>query len=331
VTERLSVVIPVFKEQDNIARCLRGVSGALAGVEHEILICYDLDDDPTLDAIARMSDRPESVRLVKNDLGRGAGFAIRAGFAAATGDVVVTTMADLSDPPELLPRMAQTIRQDGAAVVSGSRYMPGGAIRGGPPLKVFLSRVAGLSLRWIAGLGTHDATTNYRAYSRSLLERVSVRSTKGFDIALELTVKAQILGLPISEIPSTWVERDAGTSQFRLFHWMPHYLRWYALAMAEPALVLAIFSILAVFAFVTFPIGTFVTALFCELAFAAIVVARVLRGRTRILDALHALLWLHPWMDELVVRLGLPAVLAVHVVLSTCLLIWTRRYGRARS
>src|SRR6058998_2432280 len=94
----ISVVLPVYDERENIAACLRGLWGALAAVEHEILVCYDFDEDSTLPVIAAMPDRPPSVRLVRNTLGRGAPNAIRAGFAAAQGDVVVTTMADLSDP-----------------------------------------------------------------------------------------------------------------------------------------------------------------------------------------------------------------------------------------
>ena len=96
---RVAVVVPTYNERESIVPCLRGLAAALEGVDHEILVCHDTDEDTTLPAIAEMPDRPASVRLVKNTLGRGALQAIRAGFAAATGDVVVTTMADLSDPP----------------------------------------------------------------------------------------------------------------------------------------------------------------------------------------------------------------------------------------
>ena len=132
----ISVVLPVFNEQDNIAACLRGLWKALESHEHEILVCYDFDADTTLPAIAAMPDKPPTVRLVKNELGRGAAFAIRAGFDAAQGDVVVTTMADLCDPPEVIPLMAAKVRGEGADVVAGSRYMQGGSQSGGPLLKL---------------------------------------------------------------------------------------------------------------------------------------------------------------------------------------------------
>jgi glycosyltransferase involved in cell wall biosynthesis len=242
---RISVVLPVYNERESIAQCLRGLDAALAGEEHEILVSYDTDEDTTLSAVAAMPDRPASVRLVKNTLGRGALNAIRAGFAAAQGDVVVTSMADLSDPPEIIPLMAEKIRA-GAAVVSGSRYMRGGSQTGGPWLKRTLSRIAGVSLRWISGIGTHDSTSNFRAYAKSFLETVSIESRAGFEIALELTVKAHLAGRRVDEVPSSWVERESGKSNFKLWKWLPSYLRWYLRAAAAPAIVLGVWFAMVV-------------------------------------------------------------------------------------
>ena len=232
----ISIVLPVYNEADNIAPCLRGLWDALRDLPHEILICYDFDADSTLPAIRAMPDCPPSVRLVKNDLGRGVAFALRAGFAAARGDVVVTTMADLSDPPAVIPRMADKIRA-GADVVSGSRYMPGGSQTGGPLLKGLMSRAAGLALWHIAGMGTHDATTNFRAYSARFLQQTPVESVMGFEVALELTVKAHLGGWKVDEVPSSWQDRTAGKSNFKLWKWLPRYLHWFGKAMLVPMLI----------------------------------------------------------------------------------------------
>lgn len=227
----ISVVIPVYNEAQNIGPCLAGLWKALRDEAHELLVCYDFDEDTTLAAIKAMEDCPPTVRLVKNDLGKGVAYALAAGLKAAAGDVAVTTMSDLSDPPEKIPEMARLMRANGLAVVSGSRYMPGGSQEGGPWLKTRLSRLAGLSLHLVAGLPTHDATNNFRAYSGDFLDQVRVESTKGFEVGLELTVKARILGLGVGEVPSTWRDRSAGESRFRLFSSLPHYLRWYFLLL----------------------------------------------------------------------------------------------------
>ena len=119
----ISVVIPVYNEAENIQSCLRGLYGALRDHPHELLVCYDFDGDSTLPAIAAMPDRPPTVRLVKNDLGRGVAHALRAGFQAARGDVVVTSMADLSDPPTAIPRMAAKIRGAEFVTLSGCGHL----------------------------------------------------------------------------------------------------------------------------------------------------------------------------------------------------------------
>ena len=239
---RISVVLPVYNEHLNIEECLRGLWKALEPHEHEILVCYDFDADSTLPAIAAMKDRPPSVRLVKNDIGRGAANALRAGFQAATGDVIVTTMADLCDPPEVIPLMAEKMRKDGCAIVSGSRYAKGGSQTGGPLFKRICSQTASLTLKWFSGMSTHDATSNFRAYSRSFIQQVQIESKQGFEIALELTVKAHLAGLSIAEVPSSWKDRSAGESRFRIWKWMPNYLRWYWEAMAAPVFVLVVFA-----------------------------------------------------------------------------------------
>ncbi|QNI06763.1 glycosyltransferase [Mycobacterium kubicae] len=232
----ISVVIPVYNEGENIQVCIRRLTDALAGAPHELLVCYDFDEDTTLPAITAMPDKPETVRLVRNSLGKGVANALIAGFAAARGDVIVSSMADLSDPPSVIPLMAAKIRDEGADVVSGSRYMPGGSQTGGPRLKTLMSRTAGLSLHYVGRLPTHDATTNFRGYSRRFLQEVAVESVRGFEVGLELTTKAHLLGYRVDEVPSSWEDRTAGTSKFDLVGWLPAYLRWYGLAMRRPVL-----------------------------------------------------------------------------------------------
>ena len=301
MTERsISVVVPVYEEGENIGPCLRGLWRVLSDHEHEILICYDFEEDPTLAAIEAMPDLPASVRLVKNAFGRGAANALKSGFLAAEGDVVVTTMADLSDPPDAIPAMAELVRS-GAAVVSGSRYMRGGSLEGGPFLKSNLSRLACLSLHWIAGVATHDATNNFRAYDPNFLERAEVESDSAFDIALELTVKAHIAGERVAEVPTSWVNRSAGDSRFKVWAWMPKYLRWWWIAMAMPVLTWVVFLILLAMLTSIEGLPASRVLLLAVGALIALVASRALRGMARGVDLLLPVMWLHPghvWLWE---------------------------------
>ncbi|MGL5094696.1 MAG: NUDIX domain-containing protein, partial [Planctomycetia bacterium] len=162
-----------------------------------------------------------------NRLGRGVVFAMQAGLRASRGRLgVVVTMADLSDPPERINAMVDRLRA-GDDVVGGSRYMPGGRQIGGPLLKRTLSRASGLIAYWFTGIGVHDITNNFRAYSRRVVELVSIETPYGFALGLELTVKTHLRGWRVGEIPTEWRDRSAGESRFQLWKWLPGYLDWF--------------------------------------------------------------------------------------------------------
>ena len=228
---RYSVVVPVFHEEANVAAFCRAVRDTFPP-GYELLVCHDTLDDPTLPALAALPEheRPPQVRLVHNTLGRGVRYAIEAGMRAAQAPVVVVTMVDLSDDYRIVEEMVARVER-GAAVVCASRYVRGGRQIGGPFLKGMMSRVAGVSLCWLGGIPTHDPTNSFKAYERAFLLATPIESPAGFALALELTVKAHFAGRRVEEIPATWRDRTAGESRFRLFAWLPHYLRWYFWAL----------------------------------------------------------------------------------------------------
>ena len=230
---RFSVVVPVYNEAANIAPLLRAFGTTLPS-DCEILVCYDFEGDTTLPAIQAVpaEERPERLRLVRNSLGTGVRHAIEAGMKAACAPVVVVAMADLADDLARVEEMV-TLAEGGADVVCGSRYMPGGSQHGGPLLKGLLSRSAGLTLHWFAGLPTRDPTNSFKAYRRGFLQRTPIVSAAGFSLGLELTVKAHFSGGCVREVPVSWRGRQAGQSRFPLLKWLPHYLRWYVWAFAQ--------------------------------------------------------------------------------------------------
>ncbi len=227
---RLSIVVPVYNEGDSIAATLRGLSAHVTIRPREIIVVYDFDEDTTVPAVIRLQSEIPEVRLHRNDIGRGVLNAIKAGFATARAPYILVTMADLADDPCSIDTM-YALAVAGSDVVAGSRYMRRGRQVGGPVLERTLSRLAGLSLHHVAGIATHDPTNNFKLYSRRLLDQTQIESTAGFELALELTVKAHINGMGIAESPTTWRDRTAGESRFRLWSWLPHYLKWYLLAM----------------------------------------------------------------------------------------------------
>jgi len=230
--EPLDIVIPVYNEGPNIGRALEEIYEHVP-LRKRVLVVYDFDGDDTVPVVQGLMPRYPGLGLVRNSLGRGVLRAIQAGIAATTAEVVVITMADLSDDVSVVPRMVALIRDEGYDIVCASRYMKGGRQIGGPRLKKWLSRTAGLTLHWLTGLPTHDATNAFRAYRRGMLAATEIESQAGFAYSLEVTAKAYAAGRRITEVPSTWRDRSSGQSRFRLLAWLPQYLRWYFYALAH--------------------------------------------------------------------------------------------------
>ena len=224
----LSIVLPVFNEGEAVEPVLRDLSRAVQ-TPHELVVVYDFDEDTTVPVVRRLAGEIPTLRGLRNELGRGVLNAMKAGIAGTSAPYVLISMADGSDEPQIVDRMVALAR-GGADVVAASRYMKGGRQVGGPPLKRWMSRVAGMTLHWFARVPTHDPTNNFKLYSRRFLESIEIESTAGFELALELTVKATLAKRPIAEIPTTWRDRTAGQSNFKLRKWLPHYLHWYRVA-----------------------------------------------------------------------------------------------------
>ena len=225
MSPELSIVIPVYNEPDNIGPTLRRIESEV-GTPHEILVVYDFDADTTVPVVRDLQAELPAVRLHHNEIGRGVLNAMKAGITASTAPLVLITMADGSDEMDRVDDMVR-LGQGGASVVAASRYMKGGGQVGGPLLKRLLSRAAGLSLHWLAGVPIHDATNNFKLYRRDFLDSVRIESTGGFELAIELTAKATRARLPMAEVPTTWRDRTVGVSRFDLRGWLPKYLRWY--------------------------------------------------------------------------------------------------------
>jgi dolichol-phosphate mannosyltransferase len=221
----VSVVVPVLNEGPAIVSCLDRLTSAVHE-DCEILVVFDDVHDTTRPYVEEYACRNRRVLPTLNTYGRGPAHAIRYGIGAAHGDVVVVSMADGSDDVAQIDELVRLVR-DGAVIAAASRYMRGGRQIGAPFVKSALSRSAGLSLYTLARVGTHDATSSYKAYDRAFVTRAGIESTAGFEVAIELVAKARRRRLRVAEIPTTWRERTTGVSNFKVWAWLPRYLRWY--------------------------------------------------------------------------------------------------------
>jgi len=226
MTNQITIIIPVYNEGANFDRLWKDLSSKIRS-DFTVFVVYDFDEDDTLPVVKRIIHQNETrIRLIKNQVRKGVVGAITTGFNQVEHGPILVVMADLSDDLSQVDSML-ALYGKGYHIVAGSRYMRGGKLEGGPLLKKFLSRMAGLSLHWFRGIPTHDATNAFKIYDRDMLRSLKIESQRGFELNLELTVKAFLAGYRIGEVPSCWKDRTEGTSRFQLWRWLPSYLRWY--------------------------------------------------------------------------------------------------------
>ena len=225
---RVSVIVPARNEGDGIGPVLDRLSEAVR-LPCEVLVIVDDPADTTVGPARQYARADPRIRCVINTYGRGPANAIRFGIDAAAAPVAVVTMADGCDDPTQIDSLCRLVER-GVVVAAASRYMAGGQQVGGPRVKGMLSGLAGRSLRLLAHTGTRDATNSFKAYSTAFVREVGIDSRDGFEIGIELIAKARRLGRPVAEIPTIWLDRQAGVSSFEIARWIPGYLRWYRFA-----------------------------------------------------------------------------------------------------
>lgn len=231
MSPRVSVVIPAYNEGDHIVPVLDRILEAVT-LPCEVLVVYDSPDDTTRPVVEAYAEKDPRLVPTLNTVSPGPAQAIRYGIAQATAPVVVVTMADGCDDPMQIDTLTRLVER-GVVVAAASRYMRGGQQVGGPWFKSVLSRLAGKSLFWFARVGTHDATNSFKAYDADFVRSVGLESDQGFEIGIELVAKARRSRLPVAEIPTIWLDRSFGASNFKLRVWLSHYLRWYFFAFGH--------------------------------------------------------------------------------------------------
>ena len=222
----LDIVVPVYNEDKGILRLFDEIEQEIK-TPKRVMIVYDFDGDTTVPIVKEhQNDYSFPIDLVLNTLGRGALNAIKMGMQTATAECVLVMMADSSDRLDVVDSMYEMMEQ-GYDLVCGSRYMKGGKQNGGPFLKGLFSRTAGLTLHLLTRIPTHDCSNSFKMYRRSMLQEITIESKGGFEIGLEILVKAYTMGYKIGEVPSQWYDREDGESNFHMWKWLPSYLHWY--------------------------------------------------------------------------------------------------------
>ena len=208
----LSIVVPTYNERDRLPMLVEAIFDAYRaeGLEGELIVVDDNSPDGT-GALADDLAARHRMRVLHRAGKLGLGTAVVEGFDAASSAIVGVIDADMSHPPDMLPRMHAVMTGSGADVVVASRYIPGGGTRDWPASRLLMSRMACLLA---AGLTpVRDATSGFFLIRRALARDVRIEAG-GFKICLELLVR----GRPASvvEVPYVFRNRTAGESKMNL-------------------------------------------------------------------------------------------------------------------
>lgn len=225
---RASIIVPALNEGAQISTFLERLEESVE-LPVEVIVVVDSREDSTLNGIRAYTPKKLEIQGVVSNLSGGPANAIRYGIGISKSDIVVITMADGSDDPRIIDDLIRLVER-GCAVASASRYMAGGQQIGGPRFKKFLAKNASRALWVMLGVGTHDSTNSFKAYSKTFINQVGLESNRGFEVGIELVAKAHRQRQMVAEVPTIWIDRTIGESNFQLRRWLPQYLRWFLYA-----------------------------------------------------------------------------------------------------
>lgn len=227
----IDIILPAYFEQENIKKVITGIEKYVK-TPHKITVVLQDKHDPTLPVVTSLIKITKSLNIIVTKNGKGMLKALSEGFKRTKAPIIVIMMADLSDNPKDIDKMVAKIN-NGADLVCASRYMPQGKRIGGPKVKGLLSYIACFTLHTFIRIPTTDATNAFKCVRRTLIDAIKIESKEGFEMPLELSVKAFHLGFVIADIPTTWRDRESGKSKFKLWQNLALYTKWYIYAITH--------------------------------------------------------------------------------------------------
>jgi len=219
-----SILVPAYREEEHIEETLRGIVVAFreGNLSFEIVVVVDaVSGDHTALHVRRACEEFSEIRVFERKGRRGVGDAIKAGTAQAYGEIVIPVMGDCSELPFDIVRLARTAKK--FDVVFANRFKSGRPA-GYPPTKYIANRLCNFAIRVLLGIPYCDTTNAFKAYRREILTRIDL-SSKGFEIFLEMPVKAMMHASSTTEIQVVHIVRKKKAPKLSLVRDGQRYIR----------------------------------------------------------------------------------------------------------
>jgi len=203
----LSIIIPVYNEELTVGNIIDRVKLVLqqTGLKNEIIVVDDCSYDKSLEVAKKRSAK---IYTLKQHLGKG--YALRAGFAKAKGDIIVTIDSDGSHKPEELLEVLAPVLEDKADLVIGSRYLNHKSVAA-RKLNAFGVKLFNYFIQLLTGVAITDSQSGYRAMKRQVLKNQNLKSGE-YEIESEMLVKTAKKNFRITEVPISFEQRTYGRS-----------------------------------------------------------------------------------------------------------------------
>lgn len=204
-----SIILPTYNERDNIGKLIKSI---LKIVEHlkEIIVVDDDSPDRTWEIVKKIQRRNKKVRLLRRIGKRGVASAIYDGICLSKGDVILWMDCDFSMPPQLIPKLIESLNDYDVAI--GSRYVKGGK-DDRKFVRVLTSKIINLFASILLGFKIRDYTTGFVAAKRHVINKVKFLSEGHGEYCIEFLYKCIKKNFRIKEVPYSFTNREKGKSK----------------------------------------------------------------------------------------------------------------------
>ena len=260
---KLTVLIPMYNEEENVVSTIKKVSDVLysLNVESEILVVNDGSTDNSLKLLKEQADENKRLRIITYEKNKNLGGALKVGFDRAKGDYIVTIDSDLSYDAKYIADLYNEAEKTNYDIIQGSPYMKGGHALGIPHLRLLISKASNRFFSYVIGANVHTVTGMLRCYKKEVIDSLVLESN-GPEIMFEILSKAVLLNFKIKEIPAILKGREKGKSKFQ--HQLKKvFSEYFSLLYSEKPIVffkfLGIFLITLALIYAGFQIGLYLT------------------------------------------------------------------------